>query len=380
MRNLLLAMTGAPRLPALAALLLATMLGACPPKEVPPPPIDEGYTDYRRGDLNIDSGAGAPTSILRKFAPQNDRDEREFEINQPSLFSVSLLQTYISDFYDFGNGKPESPLGDLVVLVNVGESETGGYLANPVVTSLDNGCSKPGVGLWSVFYSSDVHSNQFLNFANEPVYGPTPYCGRPVRIEVMIIRLNLLAASPEGDELRAKLRRLIAYVQGKTRATFSDQQLAEASGEIPENVLAAATMQRVGMLYSLVLMRPGGAAKLAYPRLEIGNYVLVRSRSRNTDYPPWAQLLIDNNTGRLVWATTPGVTPLYQATPGIRPDSVPGPMNPPGATQPSLTGARRVEDFGNFYRDRSYVTLQINKFDPVKIDRPKEPHKIKTKD
>ncbi|MBV9418391.1 MAG: hypothetical protein JO348_01335, partial [Alphaproteobacteria bacterium] len=94
------------------ALMVAAMgvaLGGCPPEKPPvdaPPYIDEGYTDYRRGDLNGNSTLGLPTGILRKFAPQAVGTTPEKDSENPLLvsygkvFYVSLLQAYINDFAD----------------------------------------------------------------------------------------------------------------------------------------------------------------------------------------------------------------------------------------------------------------------------------------
>ena len=351
------------------ALMVAAMgvaLGGCPPEKPPvdaPPYIDEGYTDYRRGDLNSASQAGGTSGILRKFAPQgSDAESHGLLVNYGDVFYVSLLQAYINDFFDTPilppqTKRPESQLDDAAVIVNVAESETGGYVSYPPVPCgsgpcnnfTPDGCARPSAGLWAMFYSSDVHSNQFLNFSNEPVYGPAKYCGRPLRIEIMIVRLELLADNPV---LQDEIRRLIAYVQGKSLATLTPQEIQTVSTETPESLVRQLKSRRVGMLYSLVLMPPGGMNQLPYPRIEVGNYVLVRSNTRSEDAPNWENLMIDNNTGRLMLLSA------VRVALGQKSDATPLPMQ---------TGPMPLT---SYYRDRSYVTLQINSLPTTKGTPP----------
>ena len=62
--------------------------------------VDEGVSDYRKADINRDSGRGAPTDVSKKYAltgPHNGQPSAEASdvpIVSGDKFYVSLLQAY----------------------------------------------------------------------------------------------------------------------------------------------------------------------------------------------------------------------------------------------------------------------------------------------
>lgn len=84
---------------------------------------------------------------------------------------VTLKQAYLREFREPG------PVGEVAVLVTVKESRNG------------LGQQEPRAGR-VVYYSEGARKNAFLNFRDQPVYGPIRYSGEDLHIRVSIVELD----------------------------------------------------------------------------------------------------------------------------------------------------------------------------------------------
>lgn len=84
---------------------------------------------------------------------------------------VTLKQAYLREFNEGG------PVGEVAILMTVKESRTG------------LGQQEPRAGR-VVYYSEGARMNAFMNFRDQPVYGPISYNGDDLQIRVSIIELD----------------------------------------------------------------------------------------------------------------------------------------------------------------------------------------------
>lgn len=84
---------------------------------------------------------------------------------------VTLKQSYLREFSENG------PVGEVAVLMTVKESRNG------------LGQQEPKAGR-VVYYSEGVRQNAFMNFRDQPVYGPIRYSGDDLQIRISIIELD----------------------------------------------------------------------------------------------------------------------------------------------------------------------------------------------
>jgi len=282
--------------------------------------VDEGVTDYRKATIDTNSAQGAPTSLAKKYELSSTTtapDGSDIPISARDQFYVSMLQAYVGPDAGFWHNVSFGQREELVLVLRVHDS---------------NDENSPGR---LAFYSDDVSRGQFLNFSNLLTIGPTQYAGGVVTIDVDEIRLI-----GTTNHIKEKLQALADDQYGAFGPDPSKRRDWQARERDLFNLI---DMDGYGTRYTLTLLPSGGIAGLPYPRFEAGNYVLMRHEARNDAFE-WNRLQLDNNTGRLVYT-------------GTRSDAN-GAIGAPAPCASCDPG--QFNDAGD-YRERSYVTLQINK-------------------
>ncbi len=282
--------------------------------------VNEGVSDYRKATISAESGSGQPTDISKKYELGTlDKDGRpvgpakDVPILNGDKFYVSLLQAFAGPDARFSGPTGLGGKEEIVVVLRVRDSNDSG---------------DPGR---FAFYSDDVERGQFLNFSNLLTLGPTQYAGGVITIDLDEVRLV-------GSTKHVK--EMLQQLADDPDGAFGPDPARRANWRsLARNLFDIIDSDAYGTRYTLTLMPSGGISALPYPRFEAGNYVLMRHEDRSEPFE-WDQLLLDNNTGRLV-----------------------------------AKGAQNEE-----YRTRSYVTLQINALrqipnapdpDKSRVDPPK---------
>jgi len=264
-----------------------------------------------------------------------------------------------------------------------------------------NDRSRPGR---LVFFTDDLKlGGQFLNFSNLLTIGPTDYQGGVVTIDVDEIHLR-----GTTDHIKQLLQELSQepdcplgiHPQSSGHDECDDEPTAHAGGASDsaqsELVGPAPSKRRTwearerdlfnlvdtdgySTRYTLTLLPSGGVSGLPYPRFEAGNYVLMRHDKRDNAFE-WNRLQLDNNTGRLVYASRrdeglpPGVDSHRSGTASDQNGEIASrdPRNDNDLNYQSrkaqfdASGRKdKWQDQVGDYREQSYVTLQINALDPV---------------
>lgn len=251
------------------AILAALSLAGCSS-------LNEGMTDVRR------LGGGTWTVAT---PPANTPP-----ISPDESVLITLQQMYVRKFDELRlepdrlliGGDAFHPRGEIAVLVGV-PNDSG---PAPFASS---------DGHLVVFYSNDVVENQFLNFRNQRIFGPTVVTGDRLEIELLVMELD--RTSDEETQLLEKLADL-----GKTYAGVPGPAL-DVLADLGTSLLTAESDDielRYRMTFDLGT-RPDARFPL-YP----GYYALVReSRSGVDDYRPgqrttlWENLCLNQDDGRL---------------------------------------------------------------------------------
>ncbi len=282
--------------------------------------VDEGVTDYRKATIDQSSAAGAPTGLSKKYelsSTTSAPDGADIPIGKGDQFYVSMLQAYVGPDAGFWHSSSFGQREELVLVLRVHDS---------------NDQNSPGR---LAFYSDDVSRGQFLNFSNLLTIGPTDYAGGVITIDVDEIRLI-----GTTEHIKEKLQALADDQYGAFGPDPSKRRDWQARERDLFNLI---DMDGYGTRYTLTLLPSGGVVGLPYPRFEAGNYVLMRHEARNDAFE-WNKLALDNNTGRLVFS-------------GSHSDAN-GEIGQPAPC--ANCDPLQYADAGD-YRERSYVTLQINK-------------------
>ncbi|HJW42378.1 MAG TPA: hypothetical protein VJ476_14270 [Rhizomicrobium sp.] len=270
--------------------------------------VDEGVSDYRKADINKASGAGAPTDVSKKYALTGPHNGLPGgEAGDVPI--VSGDKFYVSLLQAYVG--PDAGFR--------GSVSFGGKEEMVIVLRVRDSNDPTDPGRFA-FYSDDVERGQFLNFSNLLTLGPTNYGGGVITIDLDEVRLIGNTA-----HIKEKLQELADDPEG---AFGPDPAKRENWRALARNVFDIIDSDSYGTRYTLTLLPSGGIAGLPYPRFEAGNYVLMRHEDRRDSFE-WDNLQLDNNTGRLVAK---------------------------GATAE--------------YRDRSYVTLQINALRQIPATAP----------
>jgi hypothetical protein len=281
--------------------------------------VNEGVSDYRKATIDNDSGRGQPTDVSKKY------ELGTIDKNGNPVSSASDVQIkhndkfYVSLLQAYAG--PDSGFR--------GSPDFGGKEEIVIVLRVRDSNDPTNPGRFA-FYSDDAERGQFLNFSNLLTLGPTQYAGGVITIDLDEVRLI-----GTTKHIKEKLQELADDPEG----AFGPDPAKRANWRaLARDVFDIIDSDSYGTRYTLTLMPSGGISGLPYPRFEAGNYVLMRHENRGEPFE-WGDLQLDNNTGRLVMK-------------GVRAE----------------------------YRDRSYVTLQINALrdipdapapDRSKVDPPK---------
>lgn len=284
--------------------------------------VDEGVTDYRKATINANSGQGLPTAVNKKYELSGSGAAVPILAND--LFYVSLLQAYVGPDASFTRALGFGGREEIVLVLRVRDS------------------NDPGDPGRFAFYSDDVTRGQFLNFSNLLTIGPTQYKGGAITIDVDEVRL-------QGTT--AHIKNMLQQLADDRDGAFGPDPARRATWHaLARNVFDLIDSDSYGTRYTLTLLPSGGVPDLPYPRFEAGNYVLMRHEARNDPFE-WDALQLDNNTGRLV----------YRGTHSDANGAI-GQPAPCATCDPAADGGD--------YRERSYVTLQINALRGI----PDNPH------
>jgi hypothetical protein len=295
--------------------------------------VDEGVTDYRKASIDARSARAEPTDLAKKYDLGNGRtapDGADVPVTKGDQYYVSMLQAYVGPDATFRRSSSFGGREEMLLILRIHDSndeEAPGRLA---------------------FYSDDIDRGQFLNFSNLLTIGPTEYHGGVITIDVDEVRLV-----GTTNHIKEKLQELsddqfdVLGPDPAKRRTWHARE---------RDLFHLIDMDGYGTRYTLTLLPDGGVAGIPYPRFEAGNYVLMRHEARNDPFE-WDGLELDNNTGRLVYR-------------GSKSDS----NGEIGANAPCThcdpgAGADRGD-----YRERSYVTLQVNKLNLSPPPKPPTPH------
>lgn len=292
--------------------------------------VDEGVTDYRKATIDQDSASGRPTDVSKKYTLSGDATPA-VPILANDMFYVSLLQAYVGPDADFRGSPAFGGREEIVLVLRVRDS------------------NDPGSPGRFAFYSDNVARGQFLNFSNLLTLGPTHYQGGVITIDVDEIRLIGTTA-----HIKEKLKALADDEDG---AFGPDPAKRRNWNALARDVFDIIDSDSYGTRYTLTLLPTGGIPGLPYPRFEAGNYVLMRHEARNDAFE-WNDLQLDNNTGRLVHK-------------GSASDADGGAHR--SAPCPSCDPDSNAGD----YRERSYVTLQINALRGIRDNPAPDPHVVK---
>ncbi len=278
--------------------------------------VDEGVGDYRKADINSASGTGEPTDVAKKYTltgPRNpaDRDGRA-DSDVPIISGEKFYVSLLQAYV--------GPDGGFRGLSGFGGKE------EMVLVLRVRDSNDPGNPGRFVFYSDDVERGQFLNFSNLLTLGPTDYAGGVITIDIDEIRLI-----GTTKHIKEKLQALADSADG---AFGPDPEKRANWRALARNVFDVIDSDSYGTRYTLTLLPSGGVAGLPYARFEAGNYVLMRHEERGDAFE-WNDLQLDNNTGRLIVK----------------------------AQSPAE------------YRQRSYVTVQINALRNIKETAP-DTHRV----
>jgi hypothetical protein len=245
---------------------------------------NEGASEYRRAELTTGTGDKSTVKLAHKYFSTGKADSI---LKSGNSLSVSLMQAYVHNFTEWRSplrwARNEKTNGEVAVVIKAFEM-TGDADFNFGPKGADDGRV--------VFFSADVEEGQFLNFSNMPVYGPVKYTGKPFALDIRMIEMDV-----DGDELRA----LMGNLAGAGAALYPPASPVLSVLNGMGKTFIQDDQNDQNLRFSKVLNAEGGHANLPDPKLEVGNYVIIReeNRSANTD---WSEINLDVDTGRLVRA------------------------------------------------------------------------------
>lgn len=252
--------------------------------------LNTGETDYRIAEES--DGA-----LQVKYAEPSDAGKKLIVPDQS--VSISLLQVFIKDFSEraerfaaaagFGTVR-----GEIAVVARVFEMKDGETL------DFRRSATKKGR---LIYYSDDVRSGgHLLNGSALPLYGPITYEGRPLVFELTILELDV----GEAEQVKSLLTTL-ANLGAKAYPPASP--VLSALDKLGEQLLSGA-QDDIEFRYYFALYPNTGSDAVTYPRLAVGNYVLMRQEpnwvSRTSGvkqgFNPidWNSLRYSPNHGRVV--------------------------------------------------------------------------------
>ena len=223
-----------------------------------------------------------------------------------ALLSVHLKTVFIKEFYEAIDAdrfkRSAGKNGEIAILVNA--DEAGSKSVN--IDFVNNNDEKV------IYYSDDVEENQFLNFYNLPIYGPSKYNGNPFLLKLTILELDIVRDSTK------KAVKHVANLSSKSYPQAAPvMQLLNKMGQL----LLKGDKNDVGFEYVMVLDHKKGLDNnMSHFALESGNYIFIREEDRNNE-TKWNEIFFDSKTSRLY----------------------------------------KDSDLKNLYKDNTYLVIEVNK-------------------
>ncbi len=211
---------------------------------------------------------------VKNFSLGTDEDTR-FIVGDS--LSLHLRSAYIYDFSENGYNY-DGPFGEIAIVANAFEE-----LDGKEINFQNTGTGRV------VFYSSNVHRGQMLNFNNMPIYGPLEYRGAPFAFRISILELDM-----DSEQSKNMLKTLS---EAGSKAYPPASPVLSMLNGIGESLLSG-SRNDLGFIYTMVLDSKGGSKKVNHFTLEVGNYVFVREENR-TKITDWDNLVLDENKGVL---------------------------------------------------------------------------------
>lgn len=260
--------------------------------------VNEGAVNYRKSAA---AGKAAKTGELLELVKKYDFTEPAnsgFFVSADETVSIHLSQAFIKDFFELANPlKFESgsnKRGEIAIVVNAYPLTGSGMAFGPEGFN----------GGRLVYYGDDVRKGQYLNFSYLPVYGPTPYTGTPIALQIYVIEMDTSGAKVKP--LLGTLAKLgsVAYPPASPVLSVLDKLGSALLSQHTDDIL---------LRYYMTLYPTQNPAIPGYPALQTGDYVLMRRENRNEGPPQqgegprfdWDSVRFDRLEGRLVMADNP---------------------------------------------------------------------------
>jgi hypothetical protein len=248
--------------------------------------INEGSVDYRKTKIAPVSSKSAVPRVIGLEEKNVYPSDALTVIDHTKGDTVSVfLQTgFIKDFVEFPAliSKGEFiPRGEMAIIVNVfelGEGKDFSYAPGDF--------QKGRV----IFFSDDVRKGQFLNFNYLPIYGPKPYTGKTLGIEITIMELD--------SESKA-LKSLLGVLAGVGAIAYpASSPVLALLNKLGGAMLSGSHDDRL-FKYYMTLNPAGGNQAVKYPILAEGHYVFLRKEDRRAP-EDWKYLALNQDDGTLV--------------------------------------------------------------------------------
>ena len=255
---------------------------------------DEGEVDYRKAsffDAEVGINDQGEDVNLAKLKSKNrvSGPKEDASISQSDYITIKLMTAFIKNYTE----GPWSMLNDALF---EGQLRSRGEIAILAkVTPREEFKANYGGNAHGeahvIFYSDDVVADQFLNFYDMPVYGPTKSgVKNGLILELWIMELD--TSTPIVGALLKKMATSFDLTGG-----MGNQVL----GGLGESLLSASGANDVNFLYRAMLTPYGTEnRKPSEAFLEVGHYVFIRSEKRvRPEDINWSKLRLDVDTGRL---------------------------------------------------------------------------------
>lgn len=268
---------------------------------------DEGAIDYRKAEIpethwnvfqtknndiqeyntqeckNYQGESIRPVLLKRKNVAQKNPKAR---FSDHENMVIRLVSAYIEDYTEgllsWINDTLEGQIwhrGEIAVVVNI----------FPAGEKIDFSSNAPDKGR-VVFFSNDVVTEQFLNFDNMPIYGPSSKGKDGLVFGIWIIELDI-----SGKLLGTLLKTIASHGSTPLPASSKGNQILNSIGS---TLLDTTSKNDVNFRY-YKLMEPDAGGVLPSPIFEAGFRVFIRANLPRSHDINWTKLVLDENTGRL---------------------------------------------------------------------------------
>lgn len=248
--------------------------------------LDEGEVDYRKaGPLPSNAGKAysGQQTVLLPLVNKYDQVSDQALYNTETV-SVHLLHGFVKDFYELGTH------GEIAVVGRVFELGADNTFDFSPAAVKEQGRL--------LYYSEDVREGgHHLSFSALPVYGPITYGGSSLMLEFHILELD----ANDNAKLQGMLKAIASI--GAVAYPPASPILAMLEG-IGTQLLSGNADDRE-FRYHFGLHPAGGKDETNYPRLEAGNYVLIKQDAGSGADRPfadtnWSELSYDQNSGKVL--------------------------------------------------------------------------------